>query len=195
MPVTVSEPPVDLNSPRLKTWTREECEMMQNVGVDLRQYELIEGELIQKVSKNHPHIAALVRIRKWFRAFLEEEFVLSEAPIFVSAKDNARSEPEPDVVILGRSILEISNQPRPSDILLVVEISDSTLRFDLTRKAGLYARANIQEYWVLDLKGRRVIVHRDPAEGQYRSVLAYGEDELLSCLAAPERQILVSDLL
>jgi Uma2 family endonuclease len=134
-------------------------------------------------------------MRKWLRAFLEEDFVLSEAPIFVSSNDNPTNEPEPDIVVLRRSIMELGSKPAPRDILLVIEIADSSLHLDLTHKAALYARANIAEYWVLDINSRRMIVHRDPQDGAYKSVLAYREDEMLSCLAAPDRQVLVSAFL
>jgi len=67
----------------------------------------------------------------------------------------------------------------------VVEIADTTLAFDLTVKAALYARAGILEYWVLDLTGRRLIVHRDPKGGGYASVTAYSEHESIAPLSAP----------
>ena len=56
--------------------------------------------------------------------------------------------------------------------------------FDLTVKAGLYVRARILEYWVLDANERRLIVHRDPAAGEYQTITVYGEHESLSPLAA-----------
>ena len=74
----------------------------------------------------------------------------------------------------------------------MVEVSDSTLRFDLTVKAALYARAGIIEYWVLDINGRRLIVHRDPTPTGYRSVVAYGESEKVTPLAAPDHELLVA---
>ena len=55
----------------------------------------------------------------------------------------------------------------------MVEVADSTLAFDLNTKAALYARAGIPEYWVLDVKGQRLMVHRDPSGGRYQSVIAY----------------------
>lgn len=67
----------------------------------------------------------------------------------------------------------------------MVEVGDSTLRFDLTVKARLYGRAGIVEYWVLDVAGRRLIVHRGPAAGGYTSVAVYGESESVAALAAP----------
>jgi Uma2 family endonuclease len=76
---------------------------------------------------------------------------------------------------------------------LVVEISDSTLGFDLTTKAELYARAGIVEYWVVDVAARRLIVHRDPREGLYRAVTAYAEQESVAPLAAPHSALAVAE--
>ena len=67
-----------------------------------------------------------------------------------------------------------------------MEIADSALKFDLTVKAALYARAAIAEYWVLDVAGKRLIVHRSPKSGTYTSVAAYGENEIVAPLAAAE---------
>jgi Uma2 family endonuclease len=75
---------------------------------------------------------------------------------------------------------------------LVVEISDSTLGFDLTTKAELYARAGIIKYWVIDLAARRLIVHRDPREGLYLSVTAYGGHEVASPLSSPQSEFRVA---
>jgi Uma2 family endonuclease len=74
-----------------------------------------------------------------------------------------------------------------------VEISDSTLGFDLTSKAELYARAAIIEYWVVDIAARRLIVHRDPREGLYRSVTAYAEHEILAPLTASHSEFRVAE--
>ena len=76
----------------------------------------------------------------------------------------------------------------------MVEIADSTLGFDLRVKAALYARAQIVEYWVLDIASRRMIVHRELMEGQYRSVVAYGEMERLSPVAVPGWELRIGDL-
>jgi len=65
----------------------------------------------------------------------------------------------------------------------------------LTTKARLYARSGIVEYWVLDVAGRRLIVHREPLDGRYRSVVAFTEDERVTTLAAPEQDIRVGELL
>ena len=100
-----------------------------------------------------------------------DQFVDAEAPIDVNPQDNPSNEPEPDLVVLIRECAAfVSANPQPRDIALLVEISDTTLNFDLTVKAALYARAGIVEYWVLDVTGRRLFSHRNPASGGYASV-------------------------
>jgi Uma2 family endonuclease len=77
----------------------------------------------------------------------------------------------------------------------VVEVADTTLAFDLSTKARLYARAGIIEYWVLDIAGRRMVVHRDPKNWRYLSVAAYSETESLSPLGAPTSGLEVGSVL
>ncbi|HZO89994.1 MAG TPA: Uma2 family endonuclease [Chthonomonadaceae bacterium] len=85
--------------------------------------------------------------------------------------------------------------PCPADLVLVAEVSDTTLRFDLTTKAVLYARAGIREYWVVDIVGRRIDAHRQPATQGYQEILVYEETERLSPLAHPEAAVRVAGLL
>ena len=84
--------------------------------------------------------------------------------------------------------------PGPEELLLVAEVSGEFLGFDLKVKGGLYARAGIAEYWILDLNERRVIVHRKPEGGRYLERWAYLEDEMVSTLGSPEVCIRVGDL-
>ncbi len=85
---------------------------------------------------------------------------------------------------------------RRSHILwqLIVEVSDSTLNFDLTVKAALYARPAMIEYWVIDILGNRLIVHREPSEGVYASIIAYGLEDELTPLAAPDARFCLARL-
>src|SRR5579871_2339099 len=77
---------------------------------------------------------------------------------------------------------------------LVVEVSDTTLRFDRTTKAGLYTRAGIREYWVVDIAGRQVFVHRRPTSEVYSDITAYSAEEIISTLARPDASITIADL-
>jgi Uma2 family endonuclease len=84
--------------------------------------------------------------------------------------------------------------PQPEELSLIVEVSDTTLRFDLRTKAAVYARAGIADYWVADMNGRRLIVHRQPVQGRYASVVFYDVDESVAPLAAPEHAVAVGSL-
>lgn len=188
MPVAVSTPalPPALD-PRRKRWTREEFEALAAAGLlQDQKLELIEGELISTMGKHRPHTNALILMQRWLVATFGALFVNPETPIDVAPQDNPASEPQPDLIVLGRSSLEFQTaNPQASEVRLLVEISDSTLAFDLTRKAALYARAGIADYWVLDVAGRRLIVHRQPEGGRYLQVIAYAEHEAVAPLAAP----------
>jgi Uma2 family endonuclease len=76
---------------------------------------------------------------------------------------------------------------------LVVEVADTTLNFDLTTKAALYARAGIADYWVLDVSARRLIVHRHAESGEYMAILVYTEQENVAPLAAPHAMFKAGD--
>ncbi len=169
--------------------------MLENSGLwDQQHLELVEGEVINKMGKGMPHAAFLRNVFFWLAGVFGKLFVYSEMTIDVSPDDNPTSEPEPDIVVLARRQREIAtDRPRPEDIRLLVEISDTTAYLDLNIKAGLYARAGIPEYWVLDISGRRLVAHRDPLEGVYRSVQAYSEQEAVSPLAAPDREFRVAE--
>jgi len=180
-----------LQSPPRKRWTRAECERLEAAGIfDQQRVELIEGELIVKMSKNRPHVGVTALLTAWLIQIFGARRVNAEAPIDVAPEDNPTNEPVPDLIVLTRgysaSAAYESAAPQPRDLDLVVEIADTSLAFDLTVKAALYARASIADYWVLDVPGRRLIVHRDPQGDRYGSVTAYNEQETIAPLAAPD---------
>ncbi len=196
MPIAFPETrgPAAPEMPPRKRWTRAECEAIEAAGVLAQQrYELIEGELISKMGKKRPHVNSLALVMHWLVEVFGFEFVNQEAPIDVAPEDTPTSEPEPDLIVLKRPLLEFQTaNPRAEDLRLVVEVSDMTLQFDLTIKAALYARAGIREYWVVDLANRRLLIHRDPGSGGYVSSASYGSEESVAPLAAPEAWFRVS---
>jgi len=197
MPVVVTERPyrpVPLE-PKRKRWTRRECAAFEAAGLfDQERLELVEGELINKMGKNRSHTNSLTRLQAWLIRVFGEDYVNPETPIDVAPEDNPTSEPEPDLIVLTKLTWEIrTRNPQPSELRLVVEISDSSLGFDLTVKAVLYARAGIVEYWVADVAARRLVVHRDPQGGMYQSITVYSETESVCPLAAPGREFRVGD--
>jgi Uma2 family endonuclease len=198
MPVVIegSLPVEDAPPIETKRWTRDECQFLEESGlIDARRYELIEGELIVKVSKNHPHMMAVKLLTIMLHRIFGEYRVMQEPSIHLHPQDTPLSDPEPDVVVLTRPFLEFRTKAEANDIVLLVEVSVTSLRLDANRKAALYARAGIADYWVLDVNSRRLLVHREPFDGAYRQVTAFTENEPVSPLAAPIASIRAADLL
>ncbi len=197
MPTTVTERPyrpVPIEPPR-KRWTRAECDAFQATGLwDQQHFELVEGELISKMGKNRPHVVTMNAVRGWLITVFGNPFVDTEISIDVAPEDNPTSEPQPDIVVYTRPSKEFpKGNPKPTDLRLVVEISDSTVGFDLKTKADLYARAGIIEYWVFDIPASRLIVHRDPQNGLYKSVIVYNSQEAVAPMAASQSEFHVGD--
>lgn len=198
MPTVLTEatlPPITLQPPR-KRWTRAELDALEGTGLfDSQHLELIEGELFNKMGKRRAHVNTLLLMVGWLTQVFGAQFINQEAPIDVALEDSPTSEPEPDAIVLRRESLEFgSSNPRPEDLQLVIEVSDTSLYLDLKTKAALYARAGIVEYWVLDVNTRRIIVHRTPENGQYASVVAYSEQERIAPFGASQAQLRVSDV-
>ena len=100
-----------------------------------------------------------------------------------------QSEPEPDVAIVRRRDTEYSNQhPVAADVVLLIEVSQTSLSIDLGLKAQLYSAAGVAEYWVVDLVNRQIVVHRDASATGYRRINPVSEGVLVP-LAAPQCQL------
>jgi Uma2 family endonuclease len=198
MPVVIEGPLAVEDEPpaQTKRWTREECRFLAESGlIDPRRYTLIEGELIEKVSKNAPHMLAAMLLLEWLVGVFGMRRVLQEPSVHLAPQDTPFSDPEPDMAVLNRPFPELRRKAEPREILLLIEVSASTLHTDTGRKAALYARAGIADYWVLDMKGRRFLVHRDPVDGAYRQIAAFTEDEPVSPLTEPGASIRAADVL
>ncbi len=188
--------------PPRKRWTREECRTLEATGLwDRERLELIEGDLLTRLSKKRPHVIAFVLMLEWLTQVFGTRYLNPESPIDVAPHDNPTSEPEPDFAVLAKAATEYTtSNPGPrlssgNDIRLVIEISDSTLAFDLGPKARLYARAGIADYWVVDLENRRLHIHRDPQDGAYATVTTLDETQTLTPLTAPAEILSVTAVL
>lgn len=199
MPRTIAPPPRAPRpepAPGRKRWTRGECDFLRDNNLLTGRYELIDGEIISKMGQNPPHRIAVILLRNWLIAVFGPLFVQSQASIDVRDADPEHNEPEPDAAVTVQpNIAYLEGHPGPNDLLLVAEVSDTTLRFDRTTKAALYARAGIREYWIVDLAGRQVFVHRQPTLKGYTEITAYAENETLAPLARPDDAVRVGDLL
>ena len=168
--------------PRPHRLTVDQYHRMAEVGLlsaDAR-VELIEGEIVDMAPIGGVHAAVVdmlseLLIEQTRRAFI----VRTQGPVALSPF----SEPQPDIAILKRRAdWYRSSAPTPDDVLLIIEVSDATLRFDRGAKAKLYARHGVPEYWVVDLVHRRILVFRNPRKGEYAEESAVVSGKL--CAAA-----------
>ena len=182
------------SGPCRKKWTREEVAAIAESGaVDMQRLELVEGELLVKM-KNRPHVNVQHRIVGVLNGIFGFERVTMESDVDVAGTDRRSSRPVPDVVVTERVVESFEALPLPHEVSLIVEVSDTTLRYDLQTKAGLYARAGSVEYWVADLNDRVLIVHRQPEKGLYQTVTSYSAEESASPLTGPQASIVVGSL-
>lgn len=180
-----------------KEWIVADCKAMLESGLfDLTRYELLGGEIVSKMPQGRPHIAVITLIARVLAALFGALAVQSQAPIGIGQTDPS-NDPEPDFAVLRGTVLDyINHLPDPAaDVLLVVEVSDSTLRSDINTKARLYAQNGLREYWIVAITRRELIVHRNPTAQGYTDVQTYTTDDSISPLAAPGASARVADML
>jgi Uma2 family endonuclease len=131
----------------------------QGFFADDEQFELLDGYLVRKMSRNPPHDSAVTRLTNRFYRCLPAGWVL-RVQLGITLAD---SEPEPDLVLArGDESTFDRRHPSAADIGLLVEVSDTSLDRDLMEKAGIYAGAAIPVYWVVNIPDRRIEVFTDP---------------------------------
>ncbi len=142
--------------------------------------ELIEGEILDMAPIGPRHRMAVNRLNKWLVLGVKDAGLVSTGCML---RLNESSAPEPDVLVLKPRADDYGTaNPRAEDVLLLIEVSDSSLAFDRGRKLDLYARHGITEYWVVDVSGRRISIYREPAEGRY----AQKSDASVTDTASPQ---------
>ena len=133
--------------------------------------ELLEGEIVQMSPQEPPHARATSRLNRLFTRALGDEYVV-RPQLPLTFPD---SEPEPDLAVVWTKD-EDAPEGHPRTALLVIEVADSSARYDLVVKSRIYAKAGIPEYWLVLVRKRAIEVLRDPdlATGVYRSRLTVG---------------------
>ena len=188
-------PPFETVSPTTtgrKRWSRDEVKKMEEAGFLAGRYELLNGEIISKMGQNAPHSAAVMYVIAYLLSVFGRTRVRTQATMEVRKNDKISNRPEPDVFVLREALKRVA---KGTDVLLVVEISDTTLQDDLDTKKTLYARAGVAEYWVLNVTNRRLFVFRNPQGDGWDDPLEFGPNDTVSCLAASDASVLVSELL
>jgi Uma2 family endonuclease len=197
MPVPLTEKPAPYETiPNRIRWTRRQCATMRDASFLTGRYELIDGEILSKTGQKPAHAYVIGALLTWLTGLFGAEYTQIQATIDLSDTNPEYDEPEPDAAVTAEPYTHFAERhPRPEDLLLLIEVSDTTLRFDLNAKANLYALAGIREYWTIDIIGRRLIVHRQPSPEGYQEIMVYHSDEEAVSLAYPDRPVRVSALL
>jgi Uma2 family endonuclease len=181
-----------------RRWTRQEYDKMVAAGIfhAEERLELVEGEIIAMTPQGSGHATAVSLVEEVLRNVMCPGYTVRvQMPLALGAE----SEPEPDVAMVAGSPRDYRDE-HPHAAVLVVEVADSTLAFDRQRKASLYARAGIQECWIVNLIDRCVEIYRDPSPAgsqtaHYQSVRVAHVSEAVSLLTRPDTSIPIADLL
>lgn len=198
--VETTEAPVARAAVSRRLWTRHEYERMIDAGilVEGEKAELIAGEIIVKVPQNSPHATGVGKGQDALTNTLPSGFLVRvQLPLALDPD----SEPEPDLAVVAGARDDYAGE-HPRSAIIVIEVADSSLWFDRTQKAAIYARAQIPDYWILNVIDRVLEVYRDPAPDAasplghgYRLRLTFGPGDRVTPLAFPGVGVAVDDLL
>jgi Uma2 family endonuclease len=154
--------------------------------------ELVMGELIPMVAKGAPHRALTTKVRRVLEERLGDRvLVCVQDPVVL----DDWSEPEPDLAVVRPDPLDYgAGHPTVADIFLLVEVADSSLKYDCEVKALAYGKAGVLEYWVVDVVGRRLHVFRSPGPEGYGVEMTLARSERVRLLAFGDCEVGVGEL-
>ena len=179
----------------IRLLTVQEYHRLAEIGIldEDERVELLAGQIVKMAAKGTAHGAVLKRTVELLQNLLWGLVLLSiQDPVRL----NDFSEPEPDIALLVRDPLYYEDRhPTPSEVYLIVEVADSTLRTDCGIKATIYAQSGIADYWVLDVNNRQLHVFREPGQDGYQSIVVLGDDASISPLQFPDFSFMVRDML
>ena len=178
-----------------KLFTVDEYHRMGDLGIlpETGRFELIRGEIIEMPVPGSPHSGRVKRLNRLFTSKLGESVIVSiQDPVGI----DLFSEPMPDAALLkSRADFYTESHPMPDDVLLIVEVSDSTVRYDSKVKASLYAEAGIPEYWILNVKKDVLVIHTQPADGTYCQIRVVQRGETVHLQKLPNIDFPVEEIL
>jgi Uma2 family endonuclease len=178
-----------------KLFTVDEYYRMADAGIlgPEDRVELIDGEIIEMSPIGSRHLGCVNRANRLFALAFRERVVVSvQNPLQLSNY----TEPEPDIVLLKpRSDDYAGKKPLAEDALLVVEVADTTLRYDRDVKVPRYAAAGVPEVWIENLVDDLLLVYRDPVADRYTTTRAFARGASISATACPDVTFTVDDLI
>jgi Uma2 family endonuclease len=155
--------------------------------------ELLDGQVVEMSPIGRRHAASVRRLNQRLSQLLGDKGLIDvQNPVRLGE----RSEPQPDVTVLKpRADAYATRHPQPDDVLLLIEVADTTLERDLEIKLPLYARAGIPEVWVVDLPGDGIRTHRHPVGEEYMDVRVARRGETLTPVLLPGVTVSVDEIL
>jgi Uma2 family endonuclease len=174
-------------------WTRQEFEQLASMGFfdPEERLELIDGEIFHNPVQSSLHATAVRASEEALRSIYQRGYdVRVQMPLAI----DEYSLPEPDVAVVRGSWRDY-RETHPTTAVLVVEVADSSLHHDKTRKRPRYAQAGIAEYWILNLTEYCLEVYRNPASSDYQSSIRLNAGDVVSPLSHPHLSIPVANLL
>ena len=185
-----------LDMPKKRLFTRKEYHAMGEAGI-LRheeRVELLEGEIIVMAPPGIPHLTRVDRLTHIFLPLgIQRRAIIRVQNPSVTTQF---SEFQPDITLLAfRDDFYESGHPRPQDILLLVEVADSSLGYDRNLKLPRYAEFGVPEVWIANLRDDRIESYTDPSPEGYRASRIYRPGDTISPTAFPDFQINVSDII
>jgi Uma2 family endonuclease len=182
-PAFVSFPPLSI-----KRFTLDEYHRLidANILTENDRVELLNGWIVSKMPIDPPHASTLARLSALLHIILGKDWIIrDQSPIHIVSSD---SEPEPDIVVAhGPNRKYDQRHPFPEDIVLLVEVSDSSLNTDQVDKLALYAQAKISQYWIVNLVDNQVEVYTNPRGGKspsYRDSKQFKAGEVIPLVIA-----------
>jgi Uma2 family endonuclease len=184
---------MSVQAPR-RLFTVDEFYQMAEAGI-LREddrVELLNGEVVQMTPIGSRHAACVDRLARNFHDRVDRSVIVRvQSPVRL----DDFSEPQPDLALLRfRSDFYADAHPRPADVLLIVEVADTSADLDRAVKVPLYARAGIPEFWIVDLAAKAVDVYQDGSAEGYRRHHRLGSTDRLIPVARPAVDVAVSDV-
>lgn len=180
--------------PRRLRFSVDDYYKMIEMGMidDYERSEIIDGQMVPKMTIGDRHAAAVNRLNRLLAARLPESILLSiQNPLRISDFD----EPEPDVVLADLTKYDGNRHPRPEETILVVEVSDVSLKNDRDVKLPLYADAGIAEVWIVNLRDNVIEIHQDPSLGIYQQVKIFKSGGQATSIVLPELSIEVDAII
>lgn len=154
--------------------------------------ELLNGDIVIMAPIGIRHIKSVRRLIRVLSQHFADRCILDvQNPVMI----DGRSEPQPDILLLRPEADTRDTSPLPEDVLLLVEVADSSLMYDKSDKRDAYARSGIAEYWLLNLTRNELHVFRDPDGRAYRTELLVRAGESIAPLAFADTPVALSDLL